>query len=100
MGRCPWQQNSLVKRLRPDRPSLSRCFSRMKEEEKGEGGGEEKKEEEEEAARTRESLSACVLKELGGEAEPGSGPRTRFHWGESGDRKVTSPMARIYVEGA
>lgn len=55
MGRCPWQQNSLVKRLRPDRPSLSRCFGRMKEEEeeKGEGEGEEKKEEEEEKEEKR-----------------------------------------------
>lgn len=55
MGRCPWQQNSLVKRLRPDRPSLSRCFRRMKEEEeeKGEGEGEEKKEEEEEKEEKR-----------------------------------------------
>lgn len=35
-----------------------------------------------------------MLKELDGEAEPGSDPRTRFHWDESGDRKVTSPMAR------
>lgn len=55
---------------------------------------DEGEEEEEEAAGDRERLNACVLKELDGEAEPGSGPRTRFHWEESGDRTVTSPMAR------
>lgn len=55
----------------------------------GGGGGERG------GARDRESLRTCVLKELDGEAEPGSGPRTRFPWEESGDRKFTSPVDRV-----
>lgn len=65
--------------LMQDHPSFSRLFCTMKKEE-------------EQEARSRESLSTCVLKDLAGEVEPGSSPRFIGKTQETG--KVTSFTAR------
>lgn len=67
--------------LMQDHPSFSRCFCSMKKEE-------------EQEARSRESLSTCVLKDLAGEVEPGSSPRTRFIGKTQETGKVTSSTVR------